>query len=89
MPTIHFTPHLTRHVDVASQAVEAATLREALERVFARTPALAGYVVDERFRLRRHVMVYIDNRPLVDRAGLADPLGPTSEIYVMQALSGG
>ena len=34
-------------------------------------------------------MIYIDGKPIVDRADLSDPVGEDSEIYVMQALSGG
>lgn len=89
MPRVHFTPHLQRHLDCPPRDVDGATLRAALEAVFAGQPQLAGYLVDERFRLRKHVAVFVDGRPVADREGLTDPLLPTSEVYVMQALSGG
>jgi hypothetical protein len=69
--------------------VDAGTVREALEKVFAVNEPLRGYIVDERSRLRRHVVIFVDNRPIADREGLTDAVGPTSEIYVLQALSGG
>jgi len=33
--------------------------------------------------------VFVDNRPILDNDGLSDPVQPNSEVYVMQALSGG
>ncbi|MBL9081417.1 MAG: MoaD/ThiS family protein [Planctomycetales bacterium] len=89
MPRVLFTPHLQRHLACPPQDVDAGTVREALEKVFAASEPLRGYVVDERFRLRRHVVIFVNNRPITDREGLTDAVGPTSEIYVLQALSGG
>lgn len=89
MPRIVFTPQLGRHVEAPEAAVAGATLHEALAAAFALRPALRDYVVDERFRLRRHVIVFIDGAALRDRETLSDPVRPDSEIYVMQALSGG
>ena len=50
---------------------------------------LADYIVDERFRMRKHVTIFVDGKPLVDRDEMSDPVGATSDIYVLQALSGG
>ena len=69
--------------------VEGATVGAALAVVFASRPALRGYVVDDQGALRRHVAVYVNGRPVHDRARLTDPVGPHDEIYVFQALSGG
>jgi hypothetical protein len=33
--------------------------------------------------------VFVDGSIIADRAGLSDPVGPMSEVYVMPALSGG
>jgi sulfur carrier protein ThiS len=64
-------------------------LCEALAAVFASRPTLRGYVLDDQGALRRHVAVYINGRPVRDRARLGDPVGPDDEVYVFQALSGG
>ncbi len=61
------------------------TLRE----VFSGNPALRGYVLDDQGRLRRHVLVFVDNERIKDRTGLSDPVAENSEVFVMQALSGG
>jgi len=88
MPTVHFTSHL-RHV-APGGAVEAAgdTVAAALKDVFARYPAVRGYVLDDQDRLRLHIAVFVDGTHV--RANvLAHPLRAGSELYIMQALSGG
>ena len=89
MPRVIFTSNLRRHVDCPPQTVDAKNVHEALEVVFARLPAVASYVVDERFRLRRHIVVFVDGLAIQDRDAQTDAVHPDSEIYVMQALSGG
>jgi hypothetical protein len=64
-------------------------VREVLDRVFADNPRLRGYVVDERGVLRKHMSIFVDGAQIVDRERLSDPVGPATELYVMQALSGG
>jgi sulfur-carrier protein len=87
--TVAFTPNLRRHVDCPTVEVEGATVREVLDRVFADQPRLRGYVVDERGVLRKHMIVFIDGQQIVDRERMTDAVSPRSELYVMQALSGG
>jgi hypothetical protein len=65
------------------------TVRQSLEAVFGEYQRLRGYVVDEQNRLRTHMVIFVDGQPIKDRERLSDPVRPTSEIYVMQALSGG
>jgi sulfur-carrier protein len=89
MPTVHFTPHLRRHLDAQTQVVAGGTVREALEAVFRENPRLRGYILDDQSRLRQHVSVFVDDRLIADRDGLTDPISAGGEIYVMQALSGG
>ena len=86
---VHFTPNLRRHLIVETSVVDARTVREALDAVFARNPTLGSYVVDDQGRLRTHVVVYLDGARVHDRVGLGDKLGEDAEIHVMQALSGG
>ncbi|MDX1433050.1 MAG: MoaD/ThiS family protein [Gammaproteobacteria bacterium] len=89
MAQIIFTPNLQRHVACPPRAVSGATVAEALRGVFADNPRLAGYVLDERGALRRHMVIFVDGRPLADRDHLSDPLPEDGEIFVMQALTGG
>ena len=89
MPTISFTPALKRFLPAPIVTVEAPTVGEAFNAVFASRSALRGYVLDDQGALRRHVIVYVNGEPVSDRVGLTDPVGPRDEIYVFQALSGG
>jgi molybdopterin synthase sulfur carrier subunit len=88
MAQVHFTAHL-RHVappdavDVTGESVAAA-----LSAVFARYPALRGYVLDDQDRLRLHIAVFVDGVH-IRKDILGHPLRADSELYVLQALSGG
>jgi sulfur-carrier protein len=89
MAAVAFTPNLQRHVECPRREACGTTVREVLDDVFADNPRLRGYVVDERGALRKHMVVFIDGRQIRDRDRLSDPVEPRSELYVMQALSGG
>jgi sulfur carrier protein ThiS len=89
MPTVCFTAALQRFLPASSARVEAATVAEALAVVFAQQPALRGYVLDDQGTLRRHVAAYVNGQPIRDRQCLSDAVGPSDEIYVFQALTGG
>jgi len=89
LPRVRFTQHLERHVSAPAADVPGATVREALESVFRDNPRLRGYVLDDQGRLRRHVMVFVDGDQVHDRDRLSDSVGDASELFVMQALSGG
>jgi molybdopterin converting factor small subunit len=87
--TVVFTPNLKRHVECPTEEVVGATVRAVLDAVFAHNPTLRGYVLDDQGALRRHMSVFVDGHQIGDRDHLSDPVRPTSEVYVMQALSGG
>jgi len=89
MPRVAFTRNLQRHVACPPCTVAGATVRESLEAAFALYPNLRGYVLDEHGTLRFHMAVFVDGEPISDRKSLSDPVPATSEIFVVQALSGG
>ena len=89
MPRVIFTSNLQRHVRCAESRVAAGTVGAALAQVFAEQPQARGYVLDEQGHLRKHVVVFVDGRRVHDRERLSDPVGESSEVYVMQALTGG
>ena len=89
MAQILFTQQLARFLPVPQLATQAATLRAALDGVFATNARLAAYVLDEQGRLRENVVIFIDGRRTRERTRLDDPLRPDSTIHVLQALSGG
>ena len=89
MPRVVFTSNLQRHVECPERDVSAATVGEALAAVFADLPKARDYVLDEQGHVRKHVHIYVDGQRIADREKLSDAVGPKSEIYVLQALSGG
>lgn len=89
MARVHFTQQLRRFVEAPQVDVQAPDLRAALDAAFERNPRLRGYVLDEQGHLRANVVVFIDGRRSVERQRLDEALSPDSEVYVMQALSGG
>ena len=89
MPTVRFTPQLRRFTQTPVLDCEAGTLRQALESAFAANPRLRGYVLDDQGHVRPNVAIFVDGRRCADAVAQSDPLLPTSQVYVMQALSGG
>ncbi|MEO6654000.1 MAG: MoaD/ThiS family protein [Ilumatobacteraceae bacterium] len=69
--------------EVDADGVTLAALLDDLDRRF---PGLRFRVVDEQGRLRQHMRIFV-NRAM--EHGLDDPLTPTDEVVLMQALSGG
>lgn len=88
MPTVHFTSHLRHVAPPEPVAAAGATVAEVLADVFARHPAVRGYVLDDQDRIRVHIAVFVDGLH-VRRDILAAPVAPDSEVYILQALSGG
>ena len=89
MPTVSFTSALQRFMPTPSTTVDGATVGAALAAVFRDRPQLRGYVLDDQGALRRHVSVYVNGEAVADRIKLSDPVRPSDEIYVLQALTGG
>lgn len=89
MAMVHFTSNLRRHVDCPSCEAAGATVAEVLARVFGDNERLGAYVLDEQGALRKHMTILVDGRRIGDRVRLTDAVSPTSEIYIIQALSGG
>ena len=89
MPRVVFTSNLQRHVACPERDVQGASVAQALAAVFADAPQIRDYVLDEQGHVRRHVHIYVDGQRIVDRERLTDAVADSSEICVLQALSGG
>ena len=89
MPSVRFTSNLVRHRPAPAIEAAGSSVREALEAAWDGDPLLRSYVLDEQGRLRKHVNIFLDGAMITDRLRLSDRVGPRSEIYVIQALSGG
>lgn len=89
MPIVLFTENIQRHVACPPGAVTGQTVREVLDDVFSGNERARGYVLDDQGAVRKHMVVFVDGEPITDRATLSDRVGENSEVFVMQALSGG
>ena len=69
----------------AEHAVEAATVREALEALESEQPDLRGWILDERGLVRRHIHVFVDG----EAGDEETPLAGGESIDVLPAISGG
>jgi len=85
MPRVVFTSNLQRHVSCPARDAAGETVSAVLQEVFDQEPRIRGYVLDEQGELRKHVFIFVDGQ----RARLSNPVGEESEIYVLQALTGG
>ena len=89
MARVVFTTNLQRHVEAPPADVPGSSVREVLDAVFASNPLLRSYVLDDQGAVRKHMSVFVDGQQIRDRRSLSDAVGPDSEVYVLQALSGG
>ena len=70
---------------VPEHPLEGATVAELLEALEVAQPALSGWILDERGRLRRHINVFVNGDP-----GREDTsVGAGDRIDVLPAISGG
>lgn len=80
------TPLRSYTGQVSTVEAAGATVGEVLVDLDRQFPGLRFRVVDEQGRLRQHMKVFVNEDVVRD---LATPLGPTDEVTLMQALSGG
>lgn len=93
MARVRFTTHLLRYFPSLPAreglVVEGRTAAEVLDAVEAAFPGIDDYIREPSGRLRHHVNVFVDGELVRDLATLGDPVGPDTEVFVIQALSGG
>jgi sulfur-carrier protein len=89
MVKVHFTSNLRRHVDCPVVECEGVTVRDVLGHVFKANERLSTYVLDDQGALRKHMRILVDGLAIKDLEKQSDAVQPASEIWVMQALSGG
>ncbi len=89
MARVTFTSNLRRHVDCPVVEARGLTVREVLDSVFESNDRLRSYILDDQAALRKHMTILVDGKRVSDLTGLSDAVLPKSEVYVLQALSGG
>jgi len=90
MPVVKFTKALKRFFpNLADTPAEGASLADILGEMDTHYPGIKSYLLDEQGGLRRHVNIFIDGNMIANRNMLNDTFTTNSEIYIIQALSGG
>jgi molybdopterin synthase sulfur carrier subunit len=90
VPTVLIPAPLRRLTAGQSRvAVDAATVRELLDRLDAAHPGVRAYLLDETGALRAYVNVFVNATEIRQAAGLATPLRPADEVTILPAMAGG
>ncbi len=90
MPTVNFTYALKRfYPDLKPLELSVDKVSEVITEIDKEFPGIESYLVDELGRLRKHVNIFVDGNLIKDREKLSDSISENSEVYIMQALSGG
>lgn len=89
MSTVRIPPVLRENVG-GERAVAASggTVAEVLHDLFARYPSLQARVSEDG-TLSRFVNVYVNDRDVRYREGLATPVGPDDTVILLPAMAGG
>jgi molybdopterin synthase sulfur carrier subunit len=94
MPTVHLPAALgsyadgRRHVPVALPDGRG-TVAALLDVLGAEHPGVGHRVLNERGELRPHVNVFVNGESVRWLDGLATPVGPDDEVWIIPAVSGG
>ncbi|MGH7742492.1 MAG: ubiquitin-like small modifier protein 1 [Candidatus Eiseniibacteriota bacterium] len=70
-------------------ALEAATVRAALERLEREQPALHRNICDETGAVRRHINIFVNSDNVRDGRGVETALEPGDVVTILPAVSGG
>lgn len=90
MPKVKFTYALKRFFPGLKEVPAGGnSFREIFKELDGHYPGISSYILDEQGSLRKHVNIFIDGKMISDRKKLSDAFSSNSEIYIMQALSGG
>jgi len=90
MPKVKFTHALKRFFPTIEELeIDANNISDIMAQLETHYPGIAAYILDDQGTLREHVNIFVDGDLIYDRANLSDKTKPESEVYIMQALSGG
>jgi sulfur-carrier protein len=78
-------PLKSRAGDRSDHALEGDTVGELLRELERAQPGLTTWILDERGSIRRHINVFVNG----ERGSEQTPVGPSDQIDVLPAISGG
>ena len=77
---------LRSYTERSEAEASGATLAEVLADLERSYPGIRFRMIDEQDRVRRHIRIFVNGDQVHD---LSQPLKPTDEVIIVQALSGG
>lgn len=89
MAKVTLTANLQKYFPSRELEVPGPTLRAVLDALETMRPQFLGYILEDNGAIRKHVNIFIDGQLLRDKANLTIALTSTSQVHIMQALSGG
>jgi molybdopterin synthase sulfur carrier subunit len=90
MATVRMPPILRQAVGGAREVdVDGASVREVLDDLTARFPAVRGHLLDDGGDLNRFVNVYVNNEDVRLGQGLDTAVDAESTVIVLPAMAGG
>ena len=89
MPTVVCTSRLHAVGPAKAEQFAGTTLTQLLQNMAETYPRLTAYLLDDQGQIRKHVAIFIDGELMPGQTALTAPLRSESEVYLMQALSGG
>lgn len=90
MAVIQFTNALKRFYPTLDElSIEVENVNEVLEKIENHFPGIKGYLMEDNGSLRQHINIFVDGELIEDRENQTDVLNKESEVFIMQALSGG
>ncbi len=85
MATVRIGGQLRAMVGAADHAVAGDTVVGALGALEAQYPQIAGWILDERGVIRRHLNVFVDGEPVTGETAVQ----ASSRIHVLPSITGG
>ena len=90
MPTLKFTSLLNRYFpELQDTTLEENSIIGLIEEMNLQYPGIQNYILDDQKMLRKHVNIFVDGAIISDRKKLDAMISENSEVYFIQALSGG
>ncbi len=86
MPLVRLRGPLKRLAsDISEHDVEGGTIVDLMRELERSQPAIGGWILDERGRVRRHINVFVNG----ERGGEDTPVNAEDRVDVLPAISGG
>jgi len=90
MALVKFTSALKRFYPSLNElSIEVDNVNEVLEKIENHFPGIKGYLMEDNGSLRQHINIFVDGELIEDRDYQSDILNKKSEVFIIQALSGG